>query len=155
VRASRITDAGRARLERSVPVEQAAGVSDALCEAGLGVAVRFDKLAPLRGREALLRRKDERFTRRLVHFVLDDPDAVPWGDEPIWCGGGVVGWISSVAFGHPLDRAAGRGRVRRPEGVAGAFLAGADFGIEIAGERFAARGSLEAPEDPDGLRVKR
>lgn len=127
---------------------------DTPLEAGLGFAVRFDKPVSFRGWEALRRQKDERLARRLVHFVLDDPDAVSWGDEPIWCGGDAVGWISRVAFGPTLDRAVGLGYVRRPEGVDAAFVAGADFEIEIAGERLAARGSLKAPQDPDGLRVK-
>ena len=95
-----------------------------------------------------------RVRERLVSFVLDDPEALPWGDEPIWCEGAIVGSTTSAAYGHTLSRAVAMGYVRRPEGVDAAYLATARFEIEIGGLRFAARGGLRAPYDPDGTRVK-
>ena len=55
---------------------------DTPLEAGLGFAVRFDKEAPFMGREALLAQRARPLGKRLVSFVLDDPEALPWGDEP-------------------------------------------------------------------------
>ncbi len=193
VRASRITYVGELGWELYLPVEFAAGVYDAICEAGqglgladagyyaidslrmekayrawgrelttedtpleagLGFAVRWDKPVPFLGREALLSQRGKPLTKRLVSLVLDDPAALPLGDEPIWCGPRVVGWVTSAAFGHTLGRAVALGYVRRPEGVDAAFVAGAPFEIEIAGDRFTARGGFRAPYDPDALRVK-
>jgi 4-methylaminobutanoate oxidase (formaldehyde-forming) len=127
---------------------------DTPIEAGLGFAVRWDKPMPFLGREALLAQRKQPLTKRLLSFVLDDPAALPLGDEPIWCGGERVGWVTSAAFGHTLGRAIAMGYVRRPAGVDAAFAAGAPFEIEIAGDRFTARGGLRAPYDPDALRVK-
>ena len=193
-RASRITYVGELGWELYVPTEFAAGVYDALqdaggdlgltdagyyaieslrvekayrawgreltaddtpLEAGLAFAVRFDKAAPFIGREALLTRRGQPLTRRLVNFVLDDPQALPWGDEPIWCDGRIVGSTSSAAYGHTLGHAVAMGYVTRPEGIDAAFLADARFEVEIGGDRVGARGSLRAPYDPDGLRIKR
>jgi 4-methylaminobutanoate oxidase (formaldehyde-forming) len=193
VRASRITYVGELGWELYVAVELAAGVYDALheaggdlgladagyyaieslrvekayrawgrelttdltpLEAGLGFAVRFDKAAPFIGREALLAQRGKPLAKRLVSFVLDDPEALPLGDEPIWCGGGIVGSTTSAAYGHTLGRAVAMGYVSRPGGVDATYLSKARFEVEIGGDRFSARGSFKAPYDPDGLRVK-
>ena len=53
-----------------------------------------------------------------------------------------------------LGRAVAMGYVRRAAGVDAAYLSQARFEIEIAGDRFAARGSFKAPYDPGNLRVK-
>jgi 4-methylaminobutanoate oxidase (formaldehyde-forming) len=128
---------------------------DTPLEAGLGFAVRFDKTPPFIGREALLARRAKPLERRLVSFVLEDPAALPWGDEPIWCDGGIVGATTSAAFGHTLGSAVALGWVRRPAGVDALWVEAARFEIEIGGDRFAARGSLKAPYDPDGRRIRR
>jgi 4-methylaminobutanoate oxidase (formaldehyde-forming) len=127
---------------------------DTPLEAGLGFAVRFGKAAPFIGREALLAQRGKPLGKRLVSFVLDDPEALPLGDEPVWCDGSIVGSTSSAAYGHTLGRAVAMGYVSRPGGVDAVYLSHAPFEIEIAGDRFAARGSLKAPYDPDSLRVK-
>jgi len=193
VRASRITYVGELGWELYVAVELAAGVYDALheaggdlgladagyyaieslrvekayrawgrelttdltpLEAGLGFAVRFDKPAPFIGREALLAQRGKPLAKRLVSFVLDDPEALPLGDEPIWCEGGIVGSTTSAAYGHTLGRAVAMGYVSRPGGVDAAYLSTARFEVEIGGDRFSARGGFKSPYDPDGLRVK-
>jgi len=193
VRASRITYVGELGWELYVPVEFAAGVYDALqeaggdlgladagyyaieslrvekayrawgrelttddtpLEAGLGFAVCFDKAAAFIGREALLAQRGKPLDKRLCSFVLDDPEALPLGDEPIWCDGSIVGSTSSAAYGHTLGRAVAMGYVSRPGGVDAAYLSQARFEIEIAGDRFSARGGFKAPYDPQGLRVK-
>ena len=155
-----LVDAGYYAIE-SLRVEKAyrawgreLTTDDTPLEAGLGFAVRFDKEAPFMGREALLAQRARPLGKRLVSFVLDDPEALPWGDEPIWCEGAIVGSTTSAAYGHTLGRAVAMGYVRRPEGVDAAYLATARFEIEIGGLRFAARGGLRAPYDPDGTRVK-
>jgi len=123
-------------------------------EAGLGFAVSFDKAAPFIGRETLLAHRGRPVPRRLVNFVLDDPEALPLGDEPIWSGGRMVGSTTSAAYGHSVGRAVAMGYVTCEEGIDAAYLAQARFQIEIADNRAAARASLRPPYDPDGLRIK-
>jgi 4-methylaminobutanoate oxidase (formaldehyde-forming) len=193
VRASRITYVGELGWELYVPVAEAAGVYDALgeagrdlglrdagyyametlrlekayrawgrevttedtpWEAGLGFAVRLDKATPFIGREALLRRRDQRLTRRLLTFVVEDAAALPWGDEPILRDGRVVGAVTSAGFGHTLGRAVAMGYVREPDGVDERYIGSGAFALDIGGDRFAARAGLAAPYDPRGLRVR-
>jgi 4-methylaminobutanoate oxidase (formaldehyde-forming) len=127
---------------------------DTPLEAGLGWAVRFDKGSEFLGRQALLERKGQPLAKRLVSLVLDNPELLPWGDEPIWCDGKLAGSVTSAAFGHTLGRGVALGWIRRDEGVGADWLEGARVEMEIAGQRHAARASLRAPYDPDGLRVK-
>jgi sarcosine dehydrogenase len=129
-------------------------VEDTPFQAGLGFAVRLDKPGGFIGRDALLRERDAPLTRRLVTLVLDDPGALPLGDEPIVCDGRIAGAVTSAAYGHTLGRAVAMGYLRHPDGVDAALLDGAALELEIAGDRFKARGSLRAPYDPQGLRVK-
>ncbi len=124
-------------------------------EAGLGFAVRLDKAAPFLGREALLSRREQPLTKRLLTFVLEDAAALPWGDEPILRDGRVVGAVTSAAFGHTLGRAVAMGYVRDPEGVDERYIGSGAFALDIAGEPVAARAGLPAPYDPRGLRIKR
>ncbi len=127
---------------------------DTPLEAGLGFAVRFDKPVAFLGREALLSRRGQPLTRRLLSFVLEDPDALPWGDEPILCDGRLAGSVSSAAFGHTIGRAVALGYVRHADGVDERLLQNARFEIEIAGRRTPATAGLRAPYDPQGLRIK-
>ncbi len=56
-------------------------------EAGLGFAVKEDK-GDFVGREALLERKEAGPRRKLVCLVLDDPNVVVMGSEPVWADSG-------------------------------------------------------------------
>lgn len=123
-------------------------------EAGLGAAVRLDKAVPFIGREALRSRRGQPLTKRLLTFVLEDPAALPWGDEPILHDGRVVGAVTSAAFGHTIGRAVAMGYVREPAGVDERYIEAGAFALDIGGERVPARASLAAPYDPRGLRIK-
>jgi len=123
-------------------------------EAGLGFAVRLDKPVPFIGREALLSRREQPLTKRLLTFVLEDEAALPWGDEPILRDGRVVGAVTSAAFGHTVGRAVAMGYVRDPGGVDQRYIESGAFALDIGGDRVAARAGLAAPYDPRALRVK-
>jgi 4-methylaminobutanoate oxidase (formaldehyde-forming) len=127
---------------------------DSPWEAGLGFAVRLDKRTPFIGREALRAQKGRPLTKRLLTFVLEDPAALPWGDEPILRDGRVVGTVTSAAFGHTLGRAVAMGYVRASTGVDERYVGEGRFALDLGGERVPARASLAAPYDPHGVRVK-
>jgi glycine cleavage system aminomethyltransferase T len=124
-------------------------------EAGLGAAVRLDKPVPFIGRDALLSRREQPLTKRLLAFVLEDEAALPWGDEPILRDGRVVGAVTSAAFGHTLGRAVAMGYVSDASGVDERYIESGAFALDIAGDRVPARAGLAAPYDPRALRVKR
>ena len=130
------------------------GPEDTPFEAGLGFAVRLDKRAPFLGREALLARREAPLRRRLLVFVLDDPEPLLYHDEPVWRDGELVGRITSGAYGHTIGRALGLGYVAHEAGVSDGFVESGRWEIEIACERFPARARLDAPYDPKSLRVR-
>jgi dimethylglycine oxidase len=72
-------------------------------EAGLGFAVKADK-GDFIGREALAKRKEAGPRRRLVCTVLDDPDVVVMGYEPVFVDGRPVGYVTSADFGYALGQ---------------------------------------------------
>jgi dimethylglycine dehydrogenase len=117
-------------------------------EAGLGRFVDLKK-GDFIGREAALKEKETGGALRLVSFAVDASDADCVGDEPIWHDGEVVGWITSGAYGHTVQRSLALGYV--PVGLAAATQG---FEIEIIGERHAAQ-RLAAPAfDADGSRMR-
>jgi 4-methylaminobutanoate oxidase (formaldehyde-forming) len=130
---------------------------DTPIEAGLELAVAWDKPVAFTGRDALLRQRERGprgVTRRLVIFTIDDGRACPVGDEPILRDGAGVGWLSSAGWGHTLGQAVGLGYVRHPDGVDRAFVESGSYEIDIAGQRFPATPRLRPPFDPEGLRPR-
>ena len=127
---------------------------DTPLEAGLNFAVAYDKPGGFIGREALLRQKEAGVSRRLVQFLLNDPEPLLYHNEPIWRNGEIVGFIASGMYGHTLGAAVGLGYVEQANGVGPAFVREGDYQIEVAGERFAASASLRPMYDPKGERVR-
>jgi 4-methylaminobutanoate oxidase (formaldehyde-forming) len=124
-------------------------------EAGLGFAVAFDKRGGFIGREALLRQKEEgSLQHRLVQFLLEDPEPLLYGGEPIYCGGEYVGYTTTGGYGHALGGAVGLGYVTHEAGVSLEYIEGGHFELEVAGRRFQARASLQPMYDPKGERVR-
>jgi dimethylglycine dehydrogenase len=117
-------------------------------EAGLGRFVNLGK-GEFVGRAAALEEKSGGGALRLVTLSIEAGDADASGDEPIWHGGRVVGWVTSGGYGHRVQRSLALGYV--PAALA-AEVSG--FEIEIIGERRAARREDVAPYDPEGRRMR-
>ena len=113
------------------------GPDDTPWEAGLGYAVKLDKPVPFIGREALLLQRAHGLKKRLVLFTFDDPEAFPWGGEPILMDGKNVGELTSAGFSRRLGRAVAMGYARRDLAVSDEVLLAAKFEIDIAGLPFA------------------
>ncbi|PPB80464.1 4-methylaminobutanoate oxidase (formaldehyde-forming) [Albidovulum inexpectatum] len=125
---------------------------DHVLEAGLGFAVALDK-PDFIGREALLRKKETGLSRRLVQFLLRDPQALVYHNEPILRDGRIVGHLTTGAYGHHLGGAVGLGYVPCPHESAADVLA-SRYEIEIAGRRVEATASLKPLYDPTGARMR-
>ncbi|MEA2515752.1 MAG: hypothetical protein QOJ59_5241 [Thermomicrobiales bacterium] len=126
---------------------------DTPLEAGLGFTVAWDKPGGFLGRDALLRQRGEGVRRRLVTLVVDDPDAILWGGEPIFRDSRPVGYTTSGSFAHTLGAAIGMGYVTADEPVTAAWIGAGHYEIEGAGERFRATPHLRAPYDPERRRI--
>ena len=126
---------------------------DTPLEAGLGFAVALQKNAGFIGREAILRQKEAGLNKRLVMFALEDPEPLIYHYEPIRRDGDIVGYLTSGMFGHTIGTAIGMGYVTHDAGVTNAWINSGTYDIDIAGERFPARASLQAFYDPARERI--
>ena len=134
------------------------GNLDTPLQAGLGFAVKLDKPGGFIGRDALAEQKQAGVpTRRLIQFLLDDPEPLIHHGEVIWRDDVAVGTIRAGAYGHTLGASVALGYVENSEPgepVTRDFIASGRWEIEIAGERHAARASLRALYDPKGERIR-
>ncbi len=117
-----------------------------LLEAGLGFTAAWNKAGGFVGREALLAERAAGLRRRVMQFLLADPEAVLFHDEPVWRDGVRVGRITSAMHGHTLGAAVALGT------VAAADTTG-QWDIEIAGTRVPATASLTPLYDPKNARI--
>ena len=102
------------------------------------------------GRDAALKARDSGTgRRRLVTFVVEAEDADVGGDEPIFQGGKVVGWVTSGGYAHHAEASVALGYV--PAELAGSTDA---FSIEILGQERAARIQHEPLFDPKAERMR-
>jgi 4-methylaminobutanoate oxidase (formaldehyde-forming) len=125
---------------------------DNVLEAGLGFAVKTAK-GDFIGRDAVLKKKEAGFSRRLVQFRLKDPEPLLFHNEAILRDGKIVGPITSGNYGHYLGGAVGLGYVPC-KAESEADVLSSSYEIEIAGERFTAEASLKPMYDPKAERVK-
>ncbi len=128
---------------------------DTPLEAGLGFFVDFDKPGGFIGREALLRQKEEGVLKqRMVQFLLQDPEPLLHGGEPIYRTGQDVGYVRAGGYGHTLGRSVGLGFIENEAGVSPDYVKSGVYEIEVAGVRYPASASLRPMYDPKGERVR-
>ncbi|MBE0412287.1 FAD-dependent oxidoreductase [Yoonia sp.] len=125
---------------------------DHVLEAGLGFAVKTDKPAFI-GRDAVLRKRDAGMDRRLVQFMLTDPEPLLYHNEPILRDGQVVGHLTSGGYGHHLGAALGLGYVPCKGETAEQVLT-STYTIDVMGTRVRAKAQLKPFYDPTGARAK-
>jgi 4-methylaminobutanoate oxidase (formaldehyde-forming) len=124
-------------------------------EAGLGFAVKLEKPGGFIGRDALARQKAEGPPRRrLLQFLLEDPEPLLHHGEVIWREGARVGYLRVGAYGFTLGAAVGLGLVEADQPIDRSYVEATRWELEIAGRRHAARASLQPLYDPQLKRVK-
>jgi 4-methylaminobutanoate oxidase (formaldehyde-forming) len=106
-------------------------------EAGLGYAVKMDKPAAFVGRAALEAQRAAGIRKRLVTFTFDDPEAFPWGGEPILMDGRNVGELTSTGYSRRHGRAVAMGYARADRVLTDEILLAASYRVDIAGDSFA------------------
>ena len=128
--------------------------TDTPLQAGLGFVVDFTK-PDFIGRDALLAQKTAGpLTRRLVQFLLHDPEPLLHGNEPVLCDGRDAGYIRAGAFGHTLGASVGLGIVDHADGVTADFLRAHLWEIEVNNIRIPATASLTPLYDPKSERIR-
>jgi 4-methylaminobutanoate oxidase (formaldehyde-forming) len=127
---------------------------DHVLEAGLGFAVKPDKSAFI-GRDAVLRKRAEGLSRRMLQFRLTDPEPLLFHNEPILRDGEIVGFLSSGNYGHAVGGAVGLGYVPcRHPGESGEEMLASAYQIDVAGRMVRAEAHLRPIYDPKSQRVR-
>jgi dimethylglycine dehydrogenase len=118
--------------------------------AGMRPFVKVDK-GDFIGRDGAKRERDEGPKYRLITLAVEANDADASGDEPIWSGDDVVGWVTSGGYGHTAQQSIALGYVKAEVADTGRTDG---FGVEILGDRRPAT-RLTAPlVDPKGERMR-
>jgi dimethylglycine dehydrogenase len=118
-------------------------------EAGLDRFVAYNKPADFIGKAGAAAEKANGGKLRLRAFVMDADDADVIGDEAIWHGDKVVGWVTSGGYAHNAAKSVAIGYV--PKAVAD----GAEgFEIELLGKRHKARMQPNALFDTNFERMR-
>ncbi|MBS8262631.1 FAD-dependent oxidoreductase [Roseibium polysiphoniae] len=125
---------------------------DHILEAGLGFALKKTDVAYI-GRDAVMRKHEEGLQKRMVQFLLSDPEPLLYHAEPVIREGAIVGYLTSGNYGHTLGAAVGMGYVPC-EGQTAQDVLASSYEIEIAGQRVSATPSLKPFYDPKSERVK-
>ena len=131
--------------------------TDTPFDVGLGFAVAMDKPGGFIGRDALKRLKDEQVgppKRRLIQFLVEDPEPLLYHNEPILRDGRWFGYNRAGAYGHTLGGAVGLAMVEDEAGIPADAIENGRFEVDICGVRYPARASLRPMYDPDRLRIK-
>ena len=121
-------------------------------EANMGWMIRLGK-GDFVGRDAAVAAKEAGPARRLVLFEVDvavGEDAADCvGNEPIWHGDEVVGWVTSGGYAHHSGRSIAMGYVTSElaEDIEG-------WRIEVIGDLRPATRLTEPPFDPAGARMR-
>ena len=129
---------------------------DTPLECGMGFVLAFDKEIPFIGRDAMQQQKESRsfMHKRLVQFLLQDPDATLYHHEPILRDGKIVGHLTSGDYGHTLGGAVGLGYVEVEAEITKEYIDAGSFEIDVAGVRVPATASLSAMYDPKAERMR-
>jgi heterotetrameric sarcosine oxidase gamma subunit len=130
------------------------GPDDTPLDAGLDFTCAWSKPEGFIGRDALLAARSQPRRRRLVQFLLSDPDGMLYHNEPILLEGRRVGLITSGMFAHTLGAAAGLGYLSDERGVTDELIGSGRFEILIGNRTVPARASLRPLYDPGGLRPR-
>jgi glycine cleavage system aminomethyltransferase T/glycine/D-amino acid oxidase-like deaminating enzyme len=118
-------------------------------EAGLLFACKLRTGVDFLGRPAVEAARAAGPKRRLVSFVLEDPEPMLWGGELVLRDGTAVGQVTSAAWGEAVGACVGLAYVAAEDDVpAGGYA------VDVAGEVRRVRVDVRAPYDPGNQRVR-
>ncbi|MBU6244215.1 MAG: FAD-dependent oxidoreductase [Actinomycetales bacterium] len=125
-------------------------------EAGLLFATKLRTDIPFIGRTAVESAREHGVRRRLVSFVLDDPDAMMWGGELLLRDGIGTGQVTSAAYATTTGACVGLAYAWHPDGelITDDDLTTGAWQVNVSGTLIPARISLRAPYDPANARIR-
>ena len=103
------------------------------------------------GKTALLPLREQTPVSQLVSILLQDSEAQPLGNEPIYHAGEIIGKTTSAAFGYRIGKPVAIALLHPPSDFE---LDGLRVDVDIAGRQNAGTISLKPAYDPDGSRMR-
>jgi glycine cleavage system aminomethyltransferase T/glycine/D-amino acid oxidase-like deaminating enzyme len=124
-------------------------------EAGLLFACKLKTDIDFLGRAALEGARSRGPRRRLVSFVVDDPDPMLWGGELVLRDDSPVGQVTSAAWGETLGACVGLAYVADPSGVTSRdWVLDGTYTVNVGGSVHPVTVGLRPPYDPGNERVR-
>ena len=116
-------------------------------DSSFGIA--WDKPGGFVGREALARIREAGVDRRLMQFVLADPEPMLFHDEPVYRDGVMVGRVEAAQYGYTLGGAVALGWVQAPGIEADDWFTQGCYEIQVPDRSHRGHGVAAAPVRPD------
>ena len=102
------------------------------------------------GREAAMAERDSGGPEKVqVTLLVDSDDADASGYEPVWANGELVGFVTSGAYGHTLQKSVAMALVNKEHAAAGTELT-----VHIVGKECKCVVSAPSPVDPEGKAMR-
>jgi len=129
--------------------------TDTVLEAGLGFAVDLKKPGGFQGKDAIVAQKAQgTLKKRLLQFLVKDPEPMMFHAEPVRRNGKAVGYIRAASYGHTLGGAVGLAMISADEPIDNKWIEAGTWEIEIAGTLYPAVASLKPLYDAENKKVK-
>ena len=131
---------------------------DHVLDAGLGFVVKLDKKPSKYGKfigyDAVKKKQTRGCEKRVMQFLLINPDVMLYHNEPILKNGEIIGYLSSGAYGHTLGGAVGLGYIDCKPGESDEDLLSAEYCIEVEGVIEKASVSIKPMYDPLNKKIR-
>ena len=128
---------------------------DTPIEAGLNFAVSMNKETKFKGKDALIKQKNLGIPhKRLVMIILQDPDPILLGEEPIFHNNKLVGIVTSGNYGHSLGRSIGLGYINNKSGVNLEYIKSGSFEVQIGLKKYPVNLQFKPAYDPSNEKIK-
>jgi len=131
---------------------------DHVIDAGLGFAVKLQKTPSKFGKfigyEAVEAKQATGYEKRIMQFLLSNPELMLYHNEPIFKNGDIVGYLTSGTYSHTLEGAVGLGYVACLPNESHEDILNAEYSIEVEGVIEKAKASLKPMYDPLNKKIR-
>jgi len=131
---------------------------DHVIDAGLDFAVKLQKTPSKFGKfigyDAVEAKHCSGYEKRVMQFLLSNPDLMLYHNEPILKNGDIVGYLSSGTYSHTLGGAVGLGYVTCLPNESHEDILNAEYSIEVEGVVEKAKASLQPMYDPLNKKIR-
>lgn len=121
---------------------------NSVLEAGLDRFVRLQK-GPFAGKDALTQQIERGIPNRFCTLEVDADDADPFGNEPVYMDGEVVGRGTAGGYGHHIGRSLMLGYIKTEHAEIGA-----ECRVRVLDQLRPARIVAESPYDPENVALR-